>query len=307
MVSIVTKTIKGREYLYLVESERKGEQVRQKTVKYIGPKRPIPEEEFACMKISHAQGDWILHETKDELSYQQHEEMKKASDTQHLYIKHLDVVSREKEREKFLSMFIANSNAIEGSTMSVKDTFQYLFKDIVPARKNKKELFMATNLLQAWEYVEKHTHLFPTEEDVKALHAFVNQNIEEKETLGKYKVVQNYIGDILTTSFLFVEERMKSLFSWLRKAEKEVNDFEIAFQSHAQFEIIHPFIDGNGRVGRLLLNWLLMHKKLAPLAIGVERRGEYIAALNNARKGKMEAICLFCYKEYVKQYRFVEM
>ncbi|MBI5072511.1 Fic family protein [Candidatus Woesearchaeota archaeon] len=307
MVSIVTKTIKGKEYLYLVESEREGDQVRQKTIKYIGVKRPILEEEFDCMKISHKKEDWILHETKDELSYQQQEEMKKVSDTYQQYVKHLDTVSKEKEREKFLSAFIANSNAIEGSTLSVKDTFQYLFNDIVPAGKNKKELFMAFNLLQAWEYAEKHAHLFPTEADIKTLHALVNKNIEEENTLGKYKNTQNYIGDVFTTSFLFVEERMKSLFSWLKKAETEVNDFEIAFQSHAQFEIIHPFIDGNGRVGRLLLNWLLLHKNLAPLAIHVERRSEYITALDNVRKEKVEAICLFCYKEYMKQYKFVEM
>ena len=306
MVSIVTKKIKGKEYLYLVTSEREGTRIRQKTIKYIGKKRPILYEELECMKLSSHKEDWILHDIKDHLSYQYHEEMKRASDLYYEHVKHLDAVSKEKEREKFLSMFIANSNAIEGSTMSVKDTFHYLFKDIIPKGKNKKELFMATNLLEGWNYVEKNAHLFPTAKDVKKLHALVNRNIEDDETLGEYKSIQNYIGDVFTTSFLFVEERMKSLFSWLGKAEKEVNDFEVAFQSHAQFEIIHPFIDGNGRVGRLLLNWLLIHKKLAPLAIHVERRNSYITALDNARKGKIEAICLFCYEEYMKQYRFVE-
>ncbi len=305
MVSIVTKKIKGKEYLYLIASERVGTRIRQKTLKYIGKKRPILQEEFACMKLSSQKEDWILLQTKDELSYQQHEEMKRASWMYYEHFRHLDTISKEKEREKFLSIFIANSNAIEGSTMSVKDTFQYLFKDIIPEGKNKKELFMAANLLEGWNYVEKNAHIFPRAKDVKKLHALVNRNIEDEETLGEYKCVQNYIGDVLTTSFLFVEERMKTLFSWLGKAEKEVNDFEIAFQSHAQFEIIHPFIDGNGRVGRLLLNWLLLYNKLAPLAIHAEKRREYIAALDNARKGKVEAICLFCYEEYMKQYKFV--
>ncbi|MEK6868303.1 MAG: Fic family protein [Nanoarchaeota archaeon] len=305
MVSIVTKKIKGKEYLYLISSERVGSRIRQKTLKYIGKKRPILHEEFACMKLSSDNEDWILHQLKDQLSYQKHQEIKKASDQYYEYVKQLDSVSKEKEREKFLSIFIANSNAIEGSTMSVKDTFQYLFKDIIPEGKNKKELFMATNLLEAWNHVEKNMDTFPTAKEIKKLHSLVNRGIEDEETLGEYKSVQNYIGDVLTTSYLFVEERMRTLFSWLGKAEKELNDFEIAFQSHAQFEIIHPFIDGNGRVGRLLLNWLLLYNKCAPLAIHSDKRREYIAALDNSRKGKIEAICLFCYEEYMKQYRFV--
>lgn len=307
MVSIVSKKIKDKEYLYLVESIRKGEKVVQKTIKYIGPKRPISQEEFQCMELSHAHKDWVLSETKDELSYQEHEHMKKASDAYKEYVGRLDIVSREKEREKFLSKFIANSNAIEGSTMSVKDTNNFLFHDIVPAKVNKKELFMASNLYEAWNYLEKLHKNYPTEKDIKILHSIVNKNIEAEETIQEYKKVQNYIGDVLTTSYLFVEEKMKMLFAWLKKAESEVNDFEIAFQSHAQFEIIHPFIDGNGRMGRLLLNWLLLYKNLAPLAIFEEDRREYIAALDNARKGKVEAICRFCHDQYLKQHNFIHL
>ena len=60
MVSIVTKKIKGNNYLYLVDSIRKGEKVIQKTVKYIGVKRPILNEEFECMKLSYQDKDWVL-------------------------------------------------------------------------------------------------------------------------------------------------------------------------------------------------------------------------------------------------------
>ena len=145
----------------------------------------------------------------------------------------------------------------------------------------------------------------PKEKDVLVLHRLVNEDIETEETLGKYKKVQNYIGTIKTTSYLYVEENMKKLMRWINRASKELDDFEVAFQSHAQFEIIHPFVDGNGRVGRLLLNWLLMNKGLLPLAIRVKRRGEYLSALNNARKGRIEAISRFCFREYMRQYKFM--
>ncbi len=304
MVHIVTKKIKGNEYLYLVANIREKEKVIQKTIKYIGRKRPIPKEEFECMKFSHNNQDWVLNSFNDELSYQDHQKMKTVSDLYKEYLKGLDKVSREKEKERFLSTFITNSNAIEGSTLTNKDTFNYLFNDITPKGYKKKELFMASNMLKAWNYIEKNYKRFPTHEDLFKLHEFVNLNIEE-ETLGKYKKVQNYVDNEYTTSFLFVEERMRDLLKWIKKAFKKIDNFEVAFQSHVQFETIHPFVDGNGRVGRLLINWLLMNKGLMPIAIHNKKRSDYISALKNAIKGKIEAICKFCFKEYVGQYKFV--
>jgi Fic family protein len=303
MVSIVTKKIKSIEYIYLVDSLRKNGKVIQKTIKYIGRKRPVLMEEFECMKLSYKRKDWILNKFEDELSYKDHAQMKQCSDGYKKYIDGLDSVSKEKLREKFLSVFIANSNAIEGSSLTIKDTTNYLFRDIVPKGYRKKELFMASNLLKAWNYVEENKIRLPNHKDLLKLHELVNKDIEDDETLGKLKEVQNYIGDVYTTSYLFVEERMDALLSWIKKAFAEVDDFEVAFQSHAQFEIIHPFVDGNGRVGRLLLNWLLMYKGLMPLAIPVNKREDYITALNNSRKGIVETICVFCFKEYTYQYK----
>lgn len=304
MVSIVTKHIKGNEYQYLVVSIRKGNTIQQKTIKYIGKKRPIPKEEFACMQLSFENKDWVLHRFEDELSYQDHALLKNASQMHTDYLKILDSVSREKEQEKFLSVFIANSNAIEGSTMTPSDTFKYLFEDVIPKGKTKKELFMATNLYKAWQYIEKNKQKFPSKEHIKTLHALVNDNIEDSATLGVWKPAQNYVGTALTSSYLFVDEKMTELLQWIKKAESKMDIFEIVFQSHVQFEVIHPFVDGNGRVGRLLMNWLLLRKKLAPIAIDVKKRGLYLEALENARRGKLLAICKFCKKEYLDYYNF---
>jgi cell filamentation protein, protein adenylyltransferase len=305
MVSIVTKRIKGNEYLYLVASIREGSRVIQKTVKYIGKKRPISKDEFRCMEISCREEDWILRGFKDELSYQDHQEMKVASGQHKEYIESLDPTSKEKEKERFLSQLIANSNAIEGSTMTANDTFNYLFNDLAPEGKSKKELFMASNLLDAWGYLEKNKKRLPNKEDICELHRRVNKGIESDGTLGRYKQVQNYVGDIYTTSHLFVDERVTRLLKWVSAAFRKMDDFEAAFQSHAQFELIHPFVDGNGRVGRLLLNWLLMNRGLMYFAIRSKRRSEYLSALKNAQRGKVEAICKFCFEEYMEQNKFL--
>jgi neutral trehalase len=221
MVSIVTKKIKGNEYLYLVDSIRDKNKVIQKTIKYISKKRPIPKEEFESMKLSYKNKDWVLTDFKDQLSYQDHEEMSKLSELNKENLKRLDKVSKEKEREKFLSNFIAHSNAIEGSTLTIKDTFNYLFNDVVPAGHPKKELHMASNLIDAWNYMEKNSNKLPNHKDLFKLHSFVNKGIESEDTLGKYKKVQNYIGDINTSSYLFTEDKMKELFKWIKKHIKK--------------------------------------------------------------------------------------
>jgi Fic family protein len=303
MVSIVTKNIRGNEYLYLVDSVRKGSKVIQKTIKYIGKKRPIRKEELECMRMSYKDEDWILTDFKDELSYQDHEEMKKLSQIYKEHLKNLDEISKDEEKKRFLSIFISNSNEIEGSTLTPKDTFNYLFSDITPKGHSKKEIYMAENMLKAWEYMESHALKIPNKKNLFELHKLVNKNIETERTLGKYKIAQNYIGDVYTTSYLFTEEKTKKMLIWVKKAFKEMNDFEVAFQSHAQFEIIHPFIDGNGRVGRLLLNWYLINKGISPLAISAKKRANYISALNSSRKGKKEAISKFLYQEYKAQYK----
>ena len=300
MASIVTKVIKGKKYFYLVRSIRKGDKVRQETLRYLGRARPLTKEEKTCIIRSHQEEDWIIKAFRDELSYQDHTVMKKHSNHLQAARKHLDPVSKEKERERFLSTLIATSNSIEGSTLTADETFQYLFNDLSPKGKNRKELHMAQNLLHAWEYVEQHHKKLPTNQNLKALHALVNKNIETPETLGEYKKVQNYAGRALTTSPFFVEERMKRLHNWIQNAYKHINAFEIAFQSHAQFEVIHPFIDGNGRVGRLLLNWLLLQQGLEPLIVRNTQRLAYIEALENARRGSLEPLCKLFFQEYTK-------
>jgi Fic family protein len=299
MVAIVTKRIKGNEYLYLVTSIRKGEKVIQKTIKYIGKKRPISKSEFECMKYSYENRDWILSDMEDFLSYTDHSLLLETSKKVKEYKKHIHKYSDDILEKEFLSTFIASTNAIEGSTLTKEQTYNYLFEDIVPAGRSKKELYMAENILTAWNYCKDNCSRFPNQNDLKILHSMVNKGIESEKTLGKYKPIQNYVGDIYTTSFLFTDKKIEQLLRWIRKAKRKMNEFEIIFQSHAQFEIIHPFLDGNGRVGRLLINWLLIYYGLEPMIIRNTKRDQYISALLNAQRGKTEAICTFLRDEYL--------
>jgi len=104
----------------------------------------------------------------------------------------------------------------------------------VEADRKKKELFMATNLYNAWIFLEKNCHRHPTHHDMHELHKRVNRDVETEETLGRYKTVQNYIGDVYTTAYMYTQEKMHKLLRWIRSAYKNINDFEVAFQSPPQ-------------------------------------------------------------------------
>lgn len=94
---------------------------------------------------------------------------------------------------------------------------------------------------------------------------------------------------------------MKELFAWYKIAGKKLHPFELACKLHAKFENIHPFRDGNGRVGRLIMNYILLKKGYPLLDIKFENRPEYYEALALFESGRENAKPLidYAFKVYV--------
>ena len=135
--------------------------------------------------------------------------------------------------------------------------------------------------------------------------------VEDPESKEKIKIIPGQLRsrDVKVGNHIAISpgavprflSRFQSVYEILRKSEMILALAAI----HHRLLWIHPFLDGNGRVGRLLLNWLLLRKKLAPLAIPSAKREQYITALENAQRGNLKAISQFCYEEYIQQYQFV--
>ena len=180
--------------------------------------------------------------------------------------------------------FIYNSNAIEGSTLTLKETDIILQYGVTVKGKSLKEHEEVKEQEYAINFLKE---VIKTNESlslrlIREFHALVlNDDIENR---GKFKKSNNEIlgAGFETTPYYLVEEKLTELIEKFNSSENNDLIMKVAC-FHADFEKIHPFIDGNGRTGRLLLNLELMKNGYPITVIRNEEREEYYTALETAQ------------------------
>lgn len=179
-----------------------------------------------------------------------------------------------------------NSNAIEGNNLNRRETALVIEKGITVKGKTLTEHLEATNHAEAIDYIKglatetKRTKL--TKLDVLNIHKLILQKIDQQNA-GKYRATNVALAgsDVVLPESVKVPELMEEFFAWL-KAKNSDHPVLIAADAHYKLVRIHPFVDGNGRAARLLMNLLLMRVGYPITVIGNDRREEYIDALEKA-------------------------
>ena len=180
--------------------------------------------------------------------------------------------------------FIYNSNAIEGNTLTLKETDIILRYEVTVKGKSLKEHEEVKGQEYALNFLKE---VIKTNESlslrlIRKFNALVlNDDIENR---GKFKKSNNEIlgTGFETTPYYLVEEKLTELIEKFNSSENNDLIMKVAC-FHADFEKIHPFIDGNGRMGRLLLNLELMKNGYPITVIQNEEREEYYTALETAQ------------------------
>ena len=180
--------------------------------------------------------------------------------------------------------FIYNSNAIEGSTLTLKETDIILQYGVTVKGKSLKEHEEVKGQEYALNFLKE---AIKTDESlslrlIRKFHALMlNDDIKNR---GKFKKSNNEIlsAGFETTPYYLVEEKLTELIEKFNSSENNDLIMKVAC-FHADFEKIHPFIDGNGRTGRLLLNLELMKNGYPITVIRNEDRDEYYTALETAQ------------------------
>ena len=186
-------------------------------------------------------------------------------------------------REKLMLEWTYHSNAIEGNTLTLRET-KVVLEGITVGGKSLREHFEATNHRDAILYVEaivaKHEAL--TEWQVRNLHALVLKSIDADQA-GRYRQENVVIAGASTMppDFMHLPAEMAGLMHWYDDAGA-MHPIERAAELHTRFVKIHPFVDGNGRTGRLLLNFELLKMGYPPAIIRKEDRLAYYDALDTA-------------------------
>ena len=180
------------------------------------------------------------------------------------------------------------SNAIEGNTLTESETKVVIEDGLTIGGKSLREHSEAIGHARAYDHIYSLMNRALSEEDVLYLHRLFFQQIEP-ENAGKYRQRNVIITgtDFLPTDYREVSKLMKRHVENLNRDLTDQHPLEWAGDLHAEFESIHPFIDGNGRVGRLLLSILTMKNGYCPVIIPPIRRAEYIEALQKANKGDL--------------------
>ena len=195
---------------------------------------------------------------------------------------HLDSLSaaaQENYAESFAIEYTHNSTAIEGNTLSLMETKLLLDDKLSIGGKQLREIYEVVNHAKAFDYVGKRiSENKPLDENaIKDIHALLMENIIIG---GIYRNVSVYITGAQHTPPTPNEMYIQVKNFYMDMATKnDIHPLELAAWSHAEFVKIHPFIDGNGRTSRLIMNYQLMANGYLPISIPNESRLQYFDCL----------------------------
>ena len=219
-----------------------------------------------------------------------------------LKISHLS----EKDWDYFSEIFSYNTNAIEGSQLTKKEVKNILEKNKWSEDSSKEDIAETYGVAEAIQFIRKSkTNI--TIDFIKEIHKIVFKNSKsfagELRKKGEEVVVMGGSGKIVhegapQSRIIYL---LKELVNWYNKSKNKYPGLVLAAVVHNQFENIHPFADGNGRVGRILLNNILLKNSLPPINIDLSNRKEYYVSLQEyQKKGNLKPTIDLLIKEYKK-------
>ncbi|MEG2457413.1 MAG: Fic family protein [Bacilli bacterium] len=189
-------------------------------------------------------------------------------------------------REEFAIEYTYDSNAIEGSTLTLEETALILKENITIAEKPLNFHLSAIGHKDAYYYIEEliKENIQLSENEILNIHSLVL--IDRPEDKGKYRNIPVRIlnTEAEVTQPYLIKTKMEELINWYNNCDLE--QIEKIAMFHLKFETIHPFIDGNGRTGRLVLNFELMKNGYVPINIKYKDRRRYYDAFKAFNKNE---------------------
>ncbi|OLE41276.1 MAG: hypothetical protein AUG16_00590 [Thaumarchaeota archaeon 13_1_20CM_2_39_20] len=291
MAAIKKKVVKGQTYYYLEHSMREGKKVQKKEV-YLGRKIPSNIEEIKKNLLDGIyRKKWYADVDKIRKNFSNNQKAMPKS-------------VKEKELEDFATNFTYDTQRIEGSTLTRRETADLLERGIAPKNKPMRdaqeaeahrdlffEILKSKKDLSLHEVEEWHWKLF---------------NKTKADIAGKIRKYQVTIrgGKFMPPSPVEVYPMLTEFFQWYNRNKNKLHPVELAALGHLKFVTIHPFGDGNGRISRLVMNFILNKKKYPMFDIQYEGRNGYYNAVERSQVKKEDRIFLQWFvKRYIKEYK----
>lgn len=296
-------------YNYLKVSARANSKVITKTVAYLG-KEPMSKKEIKARiahipkyklenikkEIKEIAGIDVNKEFLSDEQFQKLEGLKKDF-SRKIGIKDEKLV--EDMFRDFKTFYIYNTNAIEGNTLTLEETNLLLNENKTPEGRDLKEIYDHINEKETVDFIRKN-RIEITKESIIKIHSMLLKNIDKR--IGGFRLHDvRILGSRFETSpAKFVETDMALLLKWHNKNKRILHPLVLAAIFHEKFERIHPFYDGNGRTGRMLVNIILMNSGYPPIIIESKERKRYYEVLSIAHDAGLTAIDIKPYKSIVE-------
>ncbi len=310
MVFLTQKKIKGKKYTYIAKSIRLGNgcvKTMRKLIKKDDEKHGIKvlEKKYAEFFLEKEIELNAKHASKTFragyiFSKNEMEKLEKIKVEYRLLFKKLGKEQINDVFDRFTVNFTFNSNAIEGNSLTLKDVRVIIYDNSSVKGKNLIEIFETRNSRKVADLILRKRFRV-SHKDIIKIHSMLMQDIDSR--VG-YKKLPNVIitsgREIRTTPPERVYQRMDELINWYNTNAKKLHPLELATLFHGKFEKIHPFEDGNGRVGRFLINIILVNSGYPPIIIRKTVRESYMGALmafDNGYEDRLKRFMVEKFKE----------
>lgn len=203
-------------------------------------------------------------------------------------IRTLDSTQLKKINEAIFLEYTYDSNRIEGNTLSLQETALVVQKGITISGKNLTEHLEAINHYEAVEYIQKIVvdKIELSDRILKDIHALVLRGID-KDNAGKYRNVNVKIAGsrFMPVDSVKVIDEIENYFKWYSENKNKLHPVILSAEMHERLVTIHPFIDGNGRTARLIMNLILLQNgfTIANIIGSNENRLKYYNALEKCQ------------------------
>ncbi|MBI5397881.1 Fic family protein [Candidatus Woesearchaeota archaeon] len=316
MAYIYKKKAGTKEYYYLRVSKRKGNKIVAKDVAYLGS--TLEETRKALDKLP-AKTVRTAYRTITKFlesnTFFEHAKKLKLKQTPYLsqdILEHVEACrlhwqkvvqkrdprTREEQLKNFAIEFAFNTTSIEGNTITIKEAAKLLIEQITPKNRTLREVYDIQNTERVFfRLFENPCEL--THDAIMQLHQELMQNIDSRlgYRTGDVRVIH---ARFKATPAPYVRTDMGLLLKWYNDNRQTLHPFVLASIFHHKFEKIHPFFDGNGRTGRMLMNAILLYAQYPPAIIRKKNRQTYLDALSKADAVRLEEKTLSSYKPLVE-------
>jgi len=208
--------------------------------------------------------------------------------------------------DQYILSLTYNTNRIEGSTLTEDETAAVLFRNETIANKGLVEHLEAKNHKTAVTYLFDYLQKGKINENlILKLHAILMNGIRDDAGLYRRHGVRIVGSNVPTANYLKVPELMKAIIKEINKKQGDIIA-HVAF-IHSKFERIHPFSDGNGRIGRLILSAMLLLSDMPPAVIEVKEKNAYLNYLRKSQlKNDFVALEFFICDAILNGYKILE-